>query len=868
MPLFEIVIFLCPFFAIQKATKEIKSVELVLKPGVAPEQRRRKPTVHAKQVTKQGENSNNKLLMAVFDFIRNSHGLELIMLDNVNLTNEQLAKLSEAMSATHSSLNKIVVMNCPIGSHGLRILTPAINKLHTITQVTVKGCGISDDGVNFFTSILRASVAHMDQLYWNSTLRMSDPIDGSLDSSTSGAVMNEETSHVFSSGLVVLDVSDNELTSGALQTLSRQLKNNHWLLALDLSGNKIDEAGLVSLANTLSAGENSALGTVLVRGNPGFCKASCDKLQEVTDAASDRLDCMPADLYEVLKELGNMRLEEAASANGITADPTKQGEGEGEGEGGGRNAGEVSVEAGETSASMPPAGALTPHFPSDVGAERPASAGSGRGEGMEMDMEFSIPTPVDGDTTTFQGSPLHDPASSPAAQLLAGDSSLDGRPPSRGSLRPRPQPGAGAGIFSPASTAGASISVSKGPSGGTAGNRRKVNRGSAGAVARTVGAGGRGVAVGDTHPGIRGLDSVDLLNGPGLAVDRGAISMATSFQSGARATGRASSESAFWAAGPPPPPLPSSSSTHARSKDRAPFYPGGASSAYQKARDGVTPNPRVRAAKYAEQVRMMQLCMPPPAPIPRARRRNKRALNAAKTAGSTGIAKGVMTANAMAQTAAAAPKHASSRDSGTGTGTGGETRSPKTDRKLEQLTGAVEKVTRQLEITAEKIADLSDSLSESVVNLSLNSSRLHNTTDITSGSLENGASAGDRDKAAAKAAQRKGSTDSSPSPSRHGGASKDSARIVSSSLTDAVEAPSPVKFDGAATATAAEREVTTDPSLSPSRTSGNKQGTRSSPGGSPGSSPSRTKNRDKDVSRSIRNSMREKLDKYLDELQF
>ena len=64
------------------------SVELVLKPGVAPEQRRRKPTVHAKQVTKQGESTSNKLLTAVFDFIRSSHGMESIILDNAKIIYE------------------------------------------------------------------------------------------------------------------------------------------------------------------------------------------------------------------------------------------------------------------------------------------------------------------------------------------------------------------------------------------------------------------------------------------------------------------------------------------------------------------------------------------------------------------------------------------------------------------------------------------------------------------------------------------------------------------------------------------------------------------------------------------------------------
>lgn len=390
-------------------------------------------------------------------------------------------------------------------------------------------------------------------------------------------------------------------------------------------------------------------------------------------------------------------------------------------------------------------------------------------------------------------------------------------------------------------------------------------------MSRSVGSGG-GVGGSNAHPGIGSLDSVDLLNGPGLAVDRGALAMASSFEAGGAgsAHGRGSMQSAFWAAGSSeglPMPMPSSS-TRRGDKDRAPFYPGGAGSTYQNARDGVTPNPRMRAAQYAEQVRMMQLCMPPPGPVARPRRKKKRALRASSTgtgkaadSASTTTNKGVSmsTTSATANTQQRVP---SAR--GGAASTGGRNR---TDRKLELLTGAVEKVTRQLEITAERITDLSDSLSESVVNLSLNSGRLQNPADTTSASTESGASAGARGKAASKSAQRKGGVDGSPSPSRYGGTSRDAPGAGASSLADIIEAPSPVKGGGGSGGGAADRA--SEPSSSPTRTKQQGQGgTRCSPVSSPSSSPSRTKNRDKDVSRIIRNSMREKLDKYLDELQF
>ena len=517
------------------------------------------------------------------------------------------------------------------------------------------------------------------------------------------------------------------------------------------------------------------------------------------------------------------------------------------------------------------AGMVAPR-PKGIGGgrvDRPLSAGSGRGVGvsreMEMDMEFSIPTPVDGDTTTFQGSPTPDldPASSPAALLSedsvrsASDSGVDGRPISRGSLRPRPSSGGGARIFSPSSNlSDAAVSA------GGVSNRRKVNRGT---VPRSVSAGtgtGAGARTGEDSAlsGIGRLDSVDLLRGPGLAVDHGAMTMAASFESGMA-----------WGPGGGMPPrappagsgiTPSSSARASINEERKPFYPGGTGRAYQNARDGLTPNPRVRAANYAEQVRMMQLCMSPPSPPqPRPRRKKKggaKAYSSSVVVMNADVANTTAgkTKNATAQTTSTLSSKAAPRVRVRSTSPG----ITKTDKKLEQLTGAVERVTKQLEITAERITNLSDSLSESVVNLSLNSSRLHNTSataDLTSGSVESGASAGRKK---ATATQHK-ANDNSLSPSRYASLS---AKDPTSSLADVVEAPSPMKGGEETERTSSEESAARGAGAN----GASKQSQRNSPGSSPSTSPSRTKNRDKDVSRVIRTSMREKLDKYLDELQF
>ena len=81
---------------------------------------------------------------------------------------------------------------------------------------------------------------------------MSDPLDGITASS--GAVVTEETNHVFSSGLVILDVSGNNLTGKALFVMSRYLRNNHWLLALNIANNQLQESDFLAFVDAIRGG--------------------------------------------------------------------------------------------------------------------------------------------------------------------------------------------------------------------------------------------------------------------------------------------------------------------------------------------------------------------------------------------------------------------------------------------------------------------------------------------------------------------------------------------------------------------------------------------------------------------------------------
>lgn len=824
---------LVKFLQSRTAIREVKSVELALKPGLSPQDRRRKPTVNSKNVSKHPEVSSNKLLLAVCDFIRSSHGLVSIVVDNVTITTEILAKLGDAMSSTHSQLQTLSFHNCPLESLGLRTLTPHLNKLEHMTQLNLQGCGLDDDSAAFLVSILRASEARMDQLYWNSTLRMSDPLD-SLNSASSGAVVTEETNHVFSSGLVILDISGNNLSGKALSVMSRHLRNNHWLLALNLASNQLTATDFLGFVDSIRKGENSALATLLIKGNPGCLPQTCEALKDLTDQAPDRTDCMPVTLYEALRSLANEQAEELLTARDAASSAATDTGGE---------SGASTTTPVQESGAEPPFDVDSTMLGRDAGTprssnedltigERPQTAiggkrgeGAGRGSSSGGDnMEYAIPTPVDSeDVTAFQGSPkMSDcgPVDAPE-DISAGPEGLDDRrPPSRSGLRPRPR-SAGSMIQSPdvggADSAGFDPpAAGRGPSS----SRRKVNRrtqpSSEPPAGMTV-----NLSVSNGT-----VDSVDLLGGPGMAV--GTARTIGGSLNGRVVTGRRRTSPGMTrsrSAGPR-----TTLSTLASSSESIPFYPGGIMNGtnYDAIRkNGYNATPRARAAQYSEALRFQLQLMQGEDHVvegreerafkraPKKKASKKKASKAAqaqkRVVASAPVSK-VDTSMHASSNARRSPKKVTSGDKG--------------NNAVRALAGAVEKVTKQLEVTADRMEDISDSLSESALNMSMNASRL-------------------------------GRQDDSFASERSVGAPKP----ASASTQTPPRGASPSK--------ATNTDISPGSATSPPRYTRRRGGSGSgsdSPVNSPLSSPSRPRNRDKDITAAIRNNMREKLDRYLDEV--
>jgi len=410
-----------------------------MKLGVLPHERRRKPNEPTKAVTKSLD-KGEILLRNIMELIHHSQSLETITFDNVKLSADMLASFGTALSSTTSELKVLSLTNCPIGSTGLRTLTPHINKCVALNALHLDGVGLSNDAMLYLTSIIRAAESRMDQLYWNSTLRMDS--DGGL-ASPAGSDADDLT-HVYNSGLVMVDVSHNAFTGESMPRLAQTLKSNHWLLGLNLRGNNIDADGFESLYKAVV--ENTALETILVGDNPGFSRTLTANMRSALQRKASRLDGMPEALFErfvkwntaqagevegrfvnkdVVETVKNQVRKQQQQSAIATAAVSSSSAGN-----------QHSVEAAkqqQTPVRVP--GVTNWHDGDEDGISTPFDYVA-NGDSLE----FAIPTPRSGGDAFHELSSSHSPTASPALSLLSKTSSdfpRDGRPPSRNSLRPR-----------------------------------------------------------------------------------------------------------------------------------------------------------------------------------------------------------------------------------------------------------------------------------------------------------------------------------------------------------------------------------------------------------------------------------------------
>lgn len=165
--------------------------------------------------------NKGKLQHAIVDFIAKSHRLHSVVFDGVTLKSELFAKLGQALSSKKGDLRLLSFKNMPMRSAGLRALSSHIGRT-AVQQLDLESCLLDDAAGPFVCSILKAQEARLDQLYWNSTLR--------LDPEECAHGFAEQSLGVYSDGLVLLNLAGNAIGEAGIEAITKSLETNHWLL--------------------------------------------------------------------------------------------------------------------------------------------------------------------------------------------------------------------------------------------------------------------------------------------------------------------------------------------------------------------------------------------------------------------------------------------------------------------------------------------------------------------------------------------------------------------------------------------------------------------------------------------------------------
>lgn len=257
------------------------------------------------QTAKQSSLQMNKckLQYAIIDFIAHSMNLHTVVFDSVTLKPELFSKLGAALSSKKGAdLKTLSFKSVALGCNGMRSLCAHIGK-SAMQVLEFEKCELGDDCGPFLASILKAQEARLDQLFWNSTLRM-DPQEVDFG-------FAEESLFVYSEGMVLLNLSGNSLSDAGISQLTKVLKKNHWLLGINLSNNQLSVDGLDALTSSLSA--NAALHACCLAGNPGLTLSTVEAVASITTNVQSRIDIMPEKVATLLRRWMKMQANEMYS---------------------------------------------------------------------------------------------------------------------------------------------------------------------------------------------------------------------------------------------------------------------------------------------------------------------------------------------------------------------------------------------------------------------------------------------------------------------------------------------------------------------------------------------------------------------------
>ena len=207
--------------------------------------------------------NNSKLFKDVVQFIKTARSLRTISFQDVDIGVDVISLLSAALVGSEAPIQWLNFVRCNFGSdNGLRLLTPSIGRMHSLSVLSLEQCGLTDTSIPYVASIIKAHASQLDSLFWNSQLRLND-VDVSAPDQT------ERANAVLGKGLVAISLFGNYIEGKNISYLTKVLKGNYWLLAFNIADNKLGQASIAVMMNDLLTKENK-MRALLLRGNPGL----------------------------------------------------------------------------------------------------------------------------------------------------------------------------------------------------------------------------------------------------------------------------------------------------------------------------------------------------------------------------------------------------------------------------------------------------------------------------------------------------------------------------------------------------------------------------------------------------------------------
>lgn len=156
-------------------------------------------------------------------------------------------------------LERISFRGSKIGDTAFAELYEGLGSNETIQMLTLSACDLTDKSAGGVGHILRCHAQRRNDKRWGKSLRRTGLEEATL-------LSMEEYNQVAMTGLLAVDLSNNNCGDGLARALAHEIAADDWLGAINLSGNSIGRAGTESLLDAMEQ-SNDALAILDLRDN-------------------------------------------------------------------------------------------------------------------------------------------------------------------------------------------------------------------------------------------------------------------------------------------------------------------------------------------------------------------------------------------------------------------------------------------------------------------------------------------------------------------------------------------------------------------------------------------------------------------------